>query len=116
MIAPVSIDREEAIKRTFQAAFLALDDFRSKNPAAAARIDQVIAEHMRSVSPMTFMVDTGPVLLAPVAEVSRELADGTKYHLEHVDSGVRLHLSHPDAALLPVEVIRLRADLEACSL
>jgi hypothetical protein len=55
-MAAVIQDRERALLRTFQSAFLALDDFRSKNPEAATRVGEIIAAHLRASMPQVFAV------------------------------------------------------------
>lgn len=106
-----ALDREEALKRTGQAFFAALDDFRHKNPDAATRIDEMIAAHMRSAAPMALLDAAVPV--SPVVEVSRDLADGGRYALSIAESCVVLSMTHPDLAFTPIEAFRFCADFEA---
>lgn len=92
------IDREQAMQRTFAAAFAALDDYKSKNPEAASRIADFVAAHLRSGYPMAaFALGTkpqeNPIHVANgVPFVEQPLSAKARYGIRRVDRGIELYL------------------------
>jgi hypothetical protein len=89
--------RATHIRKTFAAAFAALDDYAHKgNAGDAAAIYESIVAHVRSASPQSFLVDTArtqlaPVEPAPAGAIERPLSDGQRYRIEIVDDVWCLH-------------------------
>lgn len=92
----------------FRAAFADLSDLRDDE--GRARILEAVASHMRSIAP----------LAAPEAraEVTRQLADGSSYHLGIVDGCLVLaidnaHDGHATVAMTDREAQVIRLDVDS---
>lgn len=91
------LDRSAALLRTFQAAFKALDDFKSS--AERQQIYDFIAAHLRSASPMSLSlpdpalapvgVDAPFIKVEPETHIRRELGDGAAYDIGISDRFLR---------------------------
>lgn len=115
-------DRGLALRRTFAAAFAALESLAKDSPSDADRIAATVIAHVRSSRPQAFRADVEtqlpPVEPAPVTAVSRELSDSSLYEVSASEGRLRLYIrdaSGHDVAphLNALEWMRLRADGDA---
>ena len=115
MSAHSMTDREKALERTFASAFAALDSYAASSPAAADRVREFIAAHLRSSAPMIL---GAPPSIDPAAEIVRDLGDGASYELKALAGCVAMTITDGDGdrtvvAMTPVAAIRMRADIAA---
>jgi hypothetical protein len=98
--------RATHIRKTFAAAFAALDDYAHKgNAGDAAAIYESIVAHVRSASPQSFLVDTVRAVIAhpidlPLRSTERLLSDGQRYRIEIVDDVWCLHAIDDERVVL----------------
>lgn len=74
-------DRAEALRRTFVASFLALDDLRKSSPADAIEIESALVSHVRAAFPMR-LLDTGPVVKMTPEEIEADISEIDKLRTE----------------------------------
>jgi len=119
--APTPSPRAEALRRTYVAAFLALDDLKKTDPAGAAEIEIALVSHIRAAMPMR-LYDTGPVVkMTPVPVrpevITERIGERAFYELRPLDDDRTLLYLHDelehdaDVALTPTQVEALREHL-----